>query len=175
MRVTGNNNVFFRPANPYASSPTMFESHRIWINMADTQGSFSQILVGYAEGATNDIDRGFDGETFNTNAISLYSIASEKILGIQGRALPFDHNDLVPLGYSSTVVRNFTIGIDRVDGLFDNQDIFLEDRQLNLIHDLKHQPYVFTADVGTFNDRFVLRYTNSSLGVNHPETGIAVT
>ena len=32
------------------------------------------------------------------------------------------------------------------------------------IHDLKVSPYVFTSDIGTFDDRFVLRYTNGLLG-----------
>lgn len=174
MRVTGNNNVFFRPANPYASTPTEFESHRIWLNMADTQGSFSQILVGYAEGATNELDRGFDGETFNVNAVSLYSVNSGKVLGIQGRALPFNDTDTVQLGYSSTVARAFTIGIDRVDGLFENQNIYLEDKQLNVIHDLKESAYTFNAQPGADNDRFVLRYTSSSLGTGHNDASTGV-
>lgn len=169
MRVTGNNNVFFRPSNPYASTPTEFESHRIWLNMADTLGSFSQILVGYADGATNGIDRNFDGETYNVNAISLYSVSDDKLLGIQGRALPFEVTDTVQLGYNSTVARTFTIGIDRVDGLFEGQNIYLEDKLLNVIHDIKQSAYTFDTQAGLFNDRFVLRYTTASLGVDNPD------
>lgn len=174
MRVTGNNNVFFRTTNPYTSAQPMVEKHRIWLNLADTQGSFSQILVGYAAGATNDFDRGFDGEFFNINAVSLYSINSGKNLGIQGRALPFDENDQVPLGYNSTVDREFTIGIDHVDGIFSNHGIYLEDKLLNIIFDIRQSPYSFNSSIGTFNDRFALRFTNSSLGVDNPDMSSSI-
>jgi hypothetical protein len=33
---------------------------------------------------------------------------------------------------------------------------------LNVIHDLKQGPYSFTTEKGTFNDRFILRYTNKA-------------
>ena len=45
-----------------------------------------------------------------------------------------------------------------------NQNIYLEDLLLNTIHDLKAAPYHFTIDAGTTSDRFVLRYTNETLG-----------
>ncbi len=33
-----------------------------------------------------------------------------------------------------------------------------------MIHDLKAAPYNFTSEVGEFEERFVLRYTNNTLG-----------
>ena len=42
-------------------------------------------------------------------------------------------------------------------------NIYLEDKQLELIYDLKQAPYIFTAEKGKFNNRFVLRYTNETL------------
>jgi hypothetical protein len=70
--------------------------------------------------------------------------------------------DLVPLGYKSTVNDTFSIRIDHFDGLFENQNIYVEDRLLSIIHDLKQSPYVFTSGIGTFDDRFVLRYTTDA-------------
>ncbi len=37
---------------------------------------------------------------------------------------------------------------------------------LNSIHDLKNAPYTFSTEQGTFDDRFILRFTNSTLSVN---------
>src|SRR5436190_15850387 len=60
-----------------------------------------------------------------------------------------------------------TISIDSLDGLFTgNQDIFIEDKLLNVIHNLKLAPYTFTTEAGTFDDRFVLRYTDTNLGLD---------
>jgi hypothetical protein len=78
--------------------------------------------------------------------------------------LPFDENDKVVLGYSSSVKEEFSISIGQVDGLFVDKTVYLEDKLLNVIHDLKQSPYNFETENGVFNDRFVLRYTDKKLG-----------
>ena len=168
MRITNNNNQFFRSANVAVNSNrsnlNTFEKHRIWLNLVNNGGSFNQIIVGYAEGASNSYDRDFDGVRFtDNNSITLYSIIPDKHLVIQGRALPFSIEDQIPLGYKSTLNDTFSIRIDHFDGLFENQNIYLEDRLLNTIHDLKLSPYVFTSAIGTFDDRFVIRYNTTVL------------
>lgn len=135
----------------------------MWLNLVNNGGSFNQILVGYAAGATNQYDRDFDGIRFTDgNSITFYSVMADKNLVIQGKALPFGIEDQIPLGYKSTVTDTFSIRIDHFDGLFENQNVYLEDRLLNIIHDLKQSPYVFSSTVGTFDDRFVIRYTNAA-------------
>lgn len=169
MRVTGNNAQFFRNATNSEPNPTAlvddtdFEVHRIWLNIINNAGAFNQILIGYAEGATNDWDRGFDGIRLDVNSLNLYSILPNENLVIQGRALPFNINDEVALGFKTVVADTYSIRIDHYDGLFENQKIYVEDKLLNIIHDIKQSPYEFTAEAGVFNDRFVLRYTTPSL------------
>ncbi|HEX9980832.1 MAG TPA: PKD-like domain-containing protein [Flavobacterium sp.] len=169
MRVSGNNNVFFRTTGEPAFN-TALEKHRIWLNLANAQGAFSQILVGYSEGATNGLDRAFDGEFLNSSDLSLYSFNSDKHLAIQGRQLPFEESDIVPLGYNAASAGTYTIGIDRVDGLFSEHNIYLEDKLLNTIHDVRESAYSFATESGTFNERFILRYTSNALGTPDNET-----
>lgn len=171
MRVNFNNDMFFRSsmvdANTNRSQSITSEKHRLWLNLINQGGSFNQILVGYADGASDAYDRAFDGVRFtDNNSITLYSIVEDKNLVIQGKALPFNDLDQVPLGYKSTLNDTFSIRIDHFDGLFDNQNIYLEDLLLHTIHDLKQSPYVFTSGIGTFDNRFVLRYTNELLGIS---------
>ena len=90
----------------------------------------------------------------------------DKNLTIQGRALPFDENDEVPLGYRISVEGTFTIKIDETDGLLANQAVFLEDKLTNTVFDLKSANYTFNTVAGTFNDRFVLRYKNKTTSGN---------
>lgn len=168
MRVSGNNAAFFRPgANIAASSHVAvdgIEKNRIWLNLTNSDGAFKQTLVGYIEGATDGIDRGFDGELYNANTfISFYSIAGGKNMAIQGRSLPFHDNDKVILGYNATVNGTFDISIDSVDGIMTDHNIYLEDKLLNVIHDLKQSPYSFTTAIGTFDARFELRYDTDML------------
>ena len=165
MRVAGNNAEFFRNQS-VTTSESGLERNRIWLNLSNTQGAFKQTLVGYVQNATNDLDRDFDGTTLNAgNVINFYSLCQNQLLAIQGRALPFDENDSIPLGYSSTLAGQFSISLENFDGLFTGlSGIYLEDKQLNTIHNLKTAPYTFTTATGTFNSRFVLRFTNQTLG-----------
>ncbi len=161
MRVALHNSQFLRTGNtPQAAA----EKHRIWLNLTNAQNGFNQALVGYIDGATNELDRSFDGEVFGGNAVTLYSIASQKNLSIQGRALPFNDADIVDLGYKTTMAGTLKISLAKFDGTFTDQNIYLEDKALNIIHDLKASDYEFTSAVGTFNTRFVLRYTSETLG-----------
>jgi hypothetical protein len=165
MRVSTPNTQFFRSQENRTESEDI-EKNRLWLDLSNAQGAFKQTLIGYVEGATNDIDRDFDGTTINAgNIISFYSILNEQPLAIQGRALPFNQEEIIPLGYSSTIAGEFTITLEQMDGVFvDQQDVYLEDRLLNVITNLKITPYTFITELGTFNNRFVLRYTDTLLG-----------
>lgn len=170
MRVTGNNNQFFKPGptEPTENWETKGQ-HRIWLNLTGGTNAFNQALVGYIEGATNALDWGFDGDQFGGNQVTLYSLLDTKKLTIQGRALPFNDQDEVTLGYKTTLTGTLKIAIDHFDGLFEGQDIYLEDKTLNIVHNLKDGDYTFTTVPGTFNERFVLRYVPAEeLGIDNP-------
>jgi len=165
---TLDNSQFFKSRNPKDKTANAVEKHRIWLNLKNTQGAFKQTLVGYITDATNEYDSRFDGESYDGNEfVDFYSVNQDKNLVIQGRALPFDENDVVPLGFRSTIDGEFTINIDQVDGLLTDQAVFIEDKLTNTTTDLKSGAYIFTTTAGTFNDRFVLRYNNKTLGTTN--------
>ncbi|WP_395048427.1 T9SS type A sorting domain-containing protein [Flavobacterium sp.] len=165
MRIEGNNPDFFK-TNNNTKTVIVEEKNRIWLNLTNNSGAFSQTLIGYITDATQGLDRGFDGESFGGNNVTFYSIIPEAKLTIQGRALPFDANDTVILGYNAAKKGNYSIRIDHLDGVFASQSIYLEDKDLNIIYDLKQKPYVFSTKVGDFNNRFVLRYGGKTLSVD---------
>jgi hypothetical protein len=159
---SGVNQQFFKTKNPGKSSKPI-EKNRLWLNLTNTQGAFKQTLVGYITDATNDYDDRFDGESFDGNEfVDFYSVNQDKNLVIQGRALPFDENDEVPLGFRTTINGAFTINIDQVDGFLTNQAVFIEDKLTNTVFDLKSGNYTFNTVEGTFDDRFVLRFKDNS-------------
>ncbi|RZJ68549.1 MAG: choice-of-anchor D domain-containing protein [Flavobacterium sp.] len=147
------------------------QKDRVWVNFKHSIGLFSQQLVAYIEGATLDYDRGYDGKASKSgNAVSFYSFIETEKYRIQGRP-SFTTSDIVPMGYSTTLPGTYTITIDHAEGQLNesSQPIYIEDKLLNIIHDLKESDYVFTTELGTFNDRFQLRYTTESLGT--PDVG----
>ncbi|MCV9927698.1 T9SS sorting signal type C domain-containing protein [Flavobacterium sp. LS1R49] len=165
MRIINRNSSFFKPSKVNnLEKESSVERHRIWLNLTNNKGTFKQILIGYINGATGSCNPVFDGESFNGNKfVNFYSIKVNKNLVIQAKALPFEDTDLVPLGYSSTIAGDFTIAIDKVDGLLLNREIYLEDKRAHIIHNLSKTNYAFTTEIGTLDDRFVLRYTNETL------------
>lgn len=165
--ITGDNSQFFKIGNTKVKSANVIEKHRIWLNLSNDRGAFKQTLLGYVTGATNGHDSPFDGESFDGNEyVDFYSVNQDKNLVIQGRSLPFEETDTVPLGFSTAIEGVFTINIDAVDGLLVDQAVFIEDKEIKVIHNLKDGAYSFTTKIGTFNDRFVLRYANRTLSAN---------
>ncbi len=168
MRIAGNNNQFFRMSSNDTSTTT--DKHRYWLDIFNSQGAFKQVLVGYVDDATLGLDRLYDGEMVDIgSAITLYTLASDNNikLSIQGRPT-FTLTDRVPLGYKSTIVGSYTIRLSMFDGLFETQNVYLEDTLLGVMHDLRQSDYTFTTQIGSFDTRFVLRYTTESLGTENP-------
>lgn len=162
MRITGNNEQFYRQN----INTTTTEKHRLWLDFKNEQGQFKEILVGYITNATNNYEDGFDGPIAEAgNPVSFYSVNTTNKLSIQGRALPFNANDEVPLGYKTNTATTYTITLSHFDGLFTQQAVYLEDTLLQVFHNLRESPYSFSTLAGTFDTRFVLRYSNSTLGL----------
>jgi len=159
MRVSAQNDQFFR-ATQHS------EKNRIWLNMSNTQGAFKQTLIGFLDQATAGIDRNFDGALRNGNSfVNFYSIIDGQNFCIQGRGLPFDQMQSIPLGYSTTIGGTFSVSLGEFDGLFQNQDIYIFDHADNSLHNLKSSAYAFTTAAGTFNNRFELRFTETTLSL----------
>ncbi len=167
---TLDNSQFFK-THIQTKSIKNLDKSRIWLNLTNTQGAFKQTLIGYLPNASNAFETDFDGQTFNNNPfLDFYSIIDNKNLVIQGRAIPFDEKDEVILGYRSSISGNFTISIGQVDGIFKNKNIYMKDTLLNIITNLKEGPYSFYTEKGTFDNRFVLMYTNDYLLKKETET-----
>ncbi|NUY80301.1 hypothetical protein HUK80_05295 [Flavobacterium sp. MAH-1] len=169
MRVTSQNDQFFKVANN-ASAATVqtvgLEKHRAWINIHNADGAYDEMLLGYIQNATNGLDRLFDGPIFNGgNFISIYSFVNNGKMSIQGRALPFDVADVVPIGFKTSVPGTFTISLEHFDGLFQNQNVYLLDKTDMSYHNLSEADYSFTSATGTFDSRFEIHYQTPSLGI----------
>lgn len=170
MRLLSQNNQFFRMSGEL-NTPSAIEKDRLWLNVTNDQGAYKQTLVGYVDGATYGVDWGFDGSFFDGgNVVGLYSLIGADKYAIQGRPTAFDSEDQVPIGFKSTIGSTFKIALEQFDDFFADVPVYLEDKLLGIIHNLKESPYTFTTDAGTFDTRFVLRYTNGTLSNPHFDT-----
>ena len=159
QRVADTANQFFRTSASVATSATTIESNRIWLNMTNATAGFSQSVVGYFTNATVGVDD-FDSKFFNDGPIAFTSIIANADYVIQGRPVPFDANDVVPMKYIVATAGDYAIAIDHVDGLFSggSQIVYVRDNLTNTIHDLNSGAYTFTSAAGTFDTRFEIIY-----------------
>ncbi len=160
--ATHNNSQFYKNSD---SNKTTEEQHRLWIDLIAPTGTVNRTLLGYSDGATQAKENLYDAITDYKPSQNFYSIIDEEPMLIQGRALPFDTDDIVPMGMKIPTNGTYHIAIAAADGLFTGgaQIVYLEDKLLNVIHNLTASEYQFTAEQGIINDRFVLRYTNQVL------------
>ena len=161
------NSQFYRQAEPIRDLAS--QKSRIWLDIVDSNNASDRTLIGYVDGATYGNDRMFDAVTNVLSGMKIYSIIYNDRMTINGRSLPFENQDKVQLGVKTTSGGMFSIAISAVDGLFVNQtqDIFLEDKELNIIHNLRQSAYSFYMPTkGELNERFVLRYTDERLSVD---------
>ncbi|WP_445721994.1 hypothetical protein [Flavobacterium sp.] len=154
------NSQFYKTA-----TTTQIDKNRIWLDLIDTNNNSTRTLVGYITNATNSLDRLYDATAYDKNVFDIYSITENEKLNIQGRQLPYNSDDLVPIGMYLPQNGNYKIAIGALDGLFNDtsKSIYLEDLQTGIIHDLRVTPYDFNSVAGSIDNRFILRYTNTTL------------
>jgi hypothetical protein len=156
-----NNNEFFRSSTITAG----VVKHRIWLDFSNASNDTKRAVIGYVTNATVEKDWLYDAKAKPNETIRIYSIIGDEAMHIQGRPVPFNEQDQVALGMDVNATGIYTISINTVDGLFaQSQPIYLEDLELNTIHDLRATPYQVTLTSGSHTNRFVLRYTNETLG-----------
>jgi hypothetical protein len=158
MRVANNDNQFFRT--------NQIQKDRIWLNLTNGSGVFSQTLIGYITDATQGVDI-YDGKYINDSPVALTSNINNEEYTIQGRPA-FDPTDVVALNFKTDAAGDYTIALDHFDGVFaTGQDIYLLDNNTGAETDLKAGPYTFAAAAGVDNTRFSLKY-QKTLKVDAP-------
>lgn len=165
MRVSGNNNQFYKQVKKTGKSI----SNKLWINLTAEGGLFSQTLVGYVEGATDNLDTSFYDATRNLATGSfavIYSTIEKSIhkFAIQGKSInSLNLNEEVILGFDTSIESNpvYKIAIAKIEGNFlEGNTIYLEDTFTGFTHNLSESAYTFSSETGVFNNRFKLKFKN---------------
>jgi hypothetical protein len=167
MRLADENDQFFKLDNSKSKS-IEDEKDRIWLNLKTDQGGFNQVLIGFSDKATESIDIGYDAlKLEGGNPISFYSVIDNSKFVIQGLST-FSTDKIINLGFDTDIApRKFTIGIDQLEGALLDSEIYLLDKELNLMHDLKKSDYQFDQIIsGDFPDRFSLQFVETALSVD---------
>lgn len=161
-----NNQMRTTQAATFHKNENEVERHRLWISISDTTQKLNQMLLAYMDGATTGTDHQIDALVFEKGNAALYNLIENGQYAIQGRALPFENSDIVPLGFNVSEAGSYTIKLENFDGLFaEGQLVYLKDKTLDVIHNLSESAYGFTTEAGEFNERFEIVYKeNETMG-----------
>lgn len=138
---------------------------KIWLNLYNDQGVFSQVLIGFIEGASEGIDPLFDGKRLSANAsVSFYSQVEKVKLAIQGKPT-FTGTESTVLGFDNLIdnATKLRIEIDFISSSLKDkaEGVYLFDKKTKQHHDLLQSHYEFTvSEKGNQTDRFILYFSN---------------
>jgi len=140
------------------------------VRLAITENNTSdETVVRFDNLAKSGLDYDFDMlkmfiSTANTQIYSSYGGTNYSING-----LPFPDSTLsIPIVVNFVTTGTHTITATQLQYL-DNYTVTLTDKTTGFVADLKTTPVLtFTAPAGTSSDRFVLKFTNISTGVDNP-------
>lgn len=149
---TGN---FYRDSNS-----SIYTRFRLDLSDNNVEGGlFKQILINYNSDSSLEYDKGWDSKIPVYNQpLKFYTLGDYEI---EARG-DFDYSDVVSLGYYTYINSQYKLEVNSKENI---QNIYLLDTYLNVLHNLD-MPYIFSSEVGTFNDRFKLYY-NSTLNIKN--------
>lgn len=155
-RVSANPNTI-RNAN---DSYSVHEFGKIRLGFNSANNFHRQILLGFMnEKASDNFDPGFDGVHLDDQPNDMFFRSQETNLIIQGVGF-FNPLKRHPIGIKTDQVGFVEIVLDEVENLDLNRKIFIFDNETGIYHNIKNQPFKVKLDVGVYNDRFYLTFTN---------------
>ena len=145
--ATNNSETFFKQAAPI---------ERVWLSMTNPDSSYSEMLVGFTDSATNAYDRLYDGKkVVVAGNIGIYSMLNSEAYCIQGFP-SLKSNKVIPLGLVTNTSDTYTIYRKKQENLPVGVKVYLEDNLNNVFHDFDQGPYQVALSADTFENRFSL-------------------
>ena len=124
---------------------------RFWLNMISPSNIASNIAVVYFVEGNNAFTR--DDSRAMGGSDALYSLVDDEKVSINGKA-SFTSDDVVKLGTTHFAPGNYSMVLDKREGVFDNgQNIYLKDKRSGIVTNLSDSNYVFQANAGENTDR----------------------
>ncbi|WP_299364376.1 T9SS type A sorting domain-containing protein [Winogradskyella sp.] len=117
-----------------------------------------QLLLTEDENATPGIDWGYDGAYYETDYADMYWLIENQFFTIQGTNVVNEDSNF-PLGFHINNDGISTIGIDALENISDEFNLYLYDSELGIYHNLRDGGYDFFAEAGEYLERFELVFS----------------
>jgi hypothetical protein len=125
-----------------------------------------QVLLAFMdEKANSEMNDGYDAYNIDDSPSDMYLLNGENELAIEGEGY-FDENASYPIGIRLETAGKVSFGIDGLENFDDTQNFFIYDKLDDSYHNIKATLYEAELPEGSNNDRFALRFTDKTLGMD---------
>ncbi|WP_299116658.1 T9SS type A sorting domain-containing protein [uncultured Winogradskyella sp.] len=148
--------------NENSVTPNTFDDSRRKIRIGFTAPNtlHRQLLLTEDENATSGIDWGYDAAYYATEYDDMYWLIEGQMFTIQGTNIVNEASNF-PLGFHTNDNGLSTIGIDALENISNDFNLYLYDKELEVYHNLRDSDYQFYTEAGEYLDRFELVFTES--------------
>lgn len=134
------------------------ERRKIRLGFTAPSTMHRQLLLTEDENATSGIDWGYDGEYYATEYDDMYWLIEGQLFTIQGTNIVNEASNF-PIGFHTNDSGMNTIGIDALENISEDFNLYLYDTELEVHHNLRDSDYEFYADAGEYLERFELVFS----------------
>ncbi|MGO4822428.1 MULTISPECIES: LamG-like jellyroll fold domain-containing protein [unclassified Flavobacterium] len=135
---------------------------RIRLGLNSRNDYHKQILLGFMnEKATDSIDYGYDGTSFDKLPNDIYFLAGKNKLIIQGVG-HFDTNASYPIGVKTDSIGKVKFVIDELENFEKNQAVYIYDNETDIYHEISKAPFEIILPEGENKTRFSLRFLDKN-------------
>lgn len=147
-----NGSVFVRSAQENTNEEDL--TGIIRLNLTVSNGNKRNFVLAFSETATDGYDYGFDARTIDPQEDDLNSYLDGENMIIQTFA-PITNDKVIDLAFNSTGTYNYTIELDEIKNIPEDQQVYLRDNLTGTYFDLRIGAYSFSSEVsGQDTDRF---------------------
>ncbi|NRS90081.1 hypothetical protein HNQ02_003016 [Flavobacterium sp. 7E] len=139
---------------------------QIRLNAVLNSQGVRQIVVAFAENATDGLDHAMDAASTGVDAkADAYFVVEDRSVVIN--AMQMDIDKKIPLGFTNNAEANYKIMVNEIINLDAVDNVFLHDKITNEYFDIKNNFHEMTLPQGVNNTQFEITFKNgSTLGVD---------
>jgi hypothetical protein len=165
IRESSGNSIFMKQSAPKKMAVEQIDPRsKIRLSLVSAIGINRQLLVGVDNNTTNEFDIGYDAPMLEIEGDNIYWEFSNSKFVIQG-VPDFNDDQIIPIGLTIANEGLTTIKIDALENVSETTEIYLYDNVSGNYHNMKNSGFAIPLAVGEYNNRFSLRFTDKTLGV----------
>lgn len=169
VKESSGNSIFMRGNATPEQEVEIDDRPKLRIGFDSPNSLHRQILATVDANTTFAWDWGYDGSNLDDQIDDMYWLVGNEKYIIQG--IPeINENTVLPLGVKTASNGDITIGIDALENISSDVNIYLYDNLTTTFYDLRVNTATLAIDAGEIQNRFFIVFSQQTLGVEAQES-----